>query len=129
MESQTDMDKVVARIQKLLARARKGGHGISEEEADTAMRLAQEVIRGVRTRSRMRADGSRATSARGVGGMTMGELRDLVDALRERVAGLKEAASDCSRADDRFALSVRADEVDRCAAAIDAVLQREEGGQ
>ena len=40
--TQTDMDKVIARIQKLFARAGKGGHGIgSEAEADTAMRMAQ----------------------------------------------------------------------------------------
>lgn len=42
---QTDMDKVIARIQKLFARAGKGGHGIgSEAEADTAMRMAQELM-------------------------------------------------------------------------------------
>lgn len=41
----TDMDKVIARIQKLFARAGKGGHGIgSEAEADTAMRIAQELM-------------------------------------------------------------------------------------
>lgn len=50
------------------------------------------------------------------------KLRELVDALRRRAAGLKAAANGCSSEDvfDRFVLRVRADEVERCADAIEA---------
>lgn len=43
MSDNADMDKVIARIQKLLSRTKEGS-GTSEAEADTAMRLAQELL-------------------------------------------------------------------------------------
>ena len=40
-----DLDRVIGKIQKLFARAGRGGHGVvSEEEADAAMRIAQELM-------------------------------------------------------------------------------------
>lgn len=59
--------------------------------------------------------------------MTMDEMRELVVILRERAAGLKEAANDCSLVVDCLALRVRADETEHCIAAIDAVIQKKEG--
>ncbi|MDE3097343.1 MAG: hypothetical protein KGK07_15250 [Chloroflexota bacterium] len=49
----------------------------------------------------------------------MDKLHELVDALRKRVAGLKEAASLCPLGEDRFALQVRADEAERCAEVVE----------
>lgn len=47
MDTKTDMDKVIARIQKLFARSSHAGAnrgGATEAEAETAMRLAQELM-------------------------------------------------------------------------------------
>lgn len=47
MDTQTDMDKVIARIQKLFARTSRAGEqrgGATEAEAETAMRMAQELM-------------------------------------------------------------------------------------
>ena len=57
----------------------------------------------------------------------MDELRELVEAFRRRIAGLKEVAGLCSIAADRFALLGRADEAERCAAAIEKAINTEKG--
>ncbi len=44
----------------------------------------------------------------------MDKMRELVDGLRKRVDGFKEAAKKCSTTEDRFVLQVRADEAEHC---------------
>lgn len=52
----------------------------------------------------------------------MEKLRNLVDLLRKRSLGFKTASDKCHAPEDKLALCARADEVDRCVAAIEAVL-------
>lgn len=56
----------------------------------------------------------------------MDKLRDLAEALRKRAKKLKEIASACAPAQDRYALEIRADEAARSAAAIEALLPKNE---
>lgn len=52
----------------------------------------------------------------------MEKLYDLVDALRRRSLGFKEASDRCLATEDRLALCARADEVDRTLAAIESII-------
>lgn len=54
------------------------------------------------------------------------KLRRLAKSIRRRSAGLRRVASACAPAGDRFALLVRADEADRCAAAIESLTDHKE---
>ena len=53
----------------------------------------------------------------------MHKIHELLDTLRKRASGLKEAANECTSAAGRFALQVRADEARRCAEALEKVLK------
>jgi hypothetical protein len=55
----------------------------------------------------------------------MDKLRDLANALRKRASKLREIASECTPAQDRYALEVRADEAALCAVKIEAMLPKE----